>query len=226
MADELRTEEEQIAAIKNWWKENGNSVLTAVLLSVAAIFGWKGYQSHLVEKKSGASSLFSQLVQVESELSAGGEEGDQGVAYIAGQLKSDYADTEYALYGALFLAKDAVRNEAYDEAVSELKWVVENSEDPRLDDIAHGRMARVLSQQGKHDEALAVLIPQVPEFEGSFAEIKGDIKNRQGDKEGAIEAYKVAYQAASDSPLASFIQIKLSSLGVDVEELASEEMAN
>jgi predicted negative regulator of RcsB-dependent stress response len=38
--DDIKTEEEQIAAIKNWWKENGNSLLMAVVAAIAIIFGW------------------------------------------------------------------------------------------------------------------------------------------------------------------------------------------
>ena len=34
-----RTEEEQVEAIKTWWKANGTSVIVGVVLGVAVIFG-------------------------------------------------------------------------------------------------------------------------------------------------------------------------------------------
>ena len=36
---ELRTEEEQLEAIKRWWKENGTSLLAGAVLAAAGVFG-------------------------------------------------------------------------------------------------------------------------------------------------------------------------------------------
>lgn len=38
---EHRTEEEQVAALKQWWKDNGNSLIIGVGLALAVVFGWK-----------------------------------------------------------------------------------------------------------------------------------------------------------------------------------------
>ncbi len=38
---ELRTEEEQIEAIKRWWKENGVSLLIGAAIAAAGVFAWK-----------------------------------------------------------------------------------------------------------------------------------------------------------------------------------------
>ena len=40
---ELRTEEEQVEALKSWWKENGKSLIMGVVIAVAAVFGWRGW---------------------------------------------------------------------------------------------------------------------------------------------------------------------------------------
>jgi len=34
--ESYRTEEEQVEALKRWWKENGTGILVAILLAVAA----------------------------------------------------------------------------------------------------------------------------------------------------------------------------------------------
>ena len=45
----------------------------------------------------------------------------------------------------------------YDEAAKRLRAVIDGSRDPQLRQVARTRLARVLIEQGKHDEALALL---------------------------------------------------------------------
>ena len=40
----MRTEEEQVAAIKSWWKENGKSLVLTVAGVLAGVFGWKAWK--------------------------------------------------------------------------------------------------------------------------------------------------------------------------------------
>ena len=40
---ELRTEEEQLEAIKRWWKENGTSLIAGVAIAAAGVFGWNAW---------------------------------------------------------------------------------------------------------------------------------------------------------------------------------------
>ena len=44
MAD-YETEEEQIEALKDWWRENGNSLLIGVAVALVAVFGFRGWQT-------------------------------------------------------------------------------------------------------------------------------------------------------------------------------------
>ena len=43
MADHL-TDEEQVEALKKWWRENGKSVVGGVVLGLALVGGWRGWQ--------------------------------------------------------------------------------------------------------------------------------------------------------------------------------------
>ena len=38
------TEEQQVEAVKKWWKENGVSLIVGVVMGLSAIAGWKYYQ--------------------------------------------------------------------------------------------------------------------------------------------------------------------------------------
>ena len=56
-----RTEEEQIEAIKRWWKDNGNGILMGIGLAIALVFGWQSWQQNSRSKGEAASTLFNQM---------------------------------------------------------------------------------------------------------------------------------------------------------------------
>lgn len=216
---EFRTEEEQIAALKNWWNDNGRSLLIGIGLALVIVFGWKAYQNNVIQMKAEASSLYQQLIAEATKNNFDDEEANT-LNYLATEIKTKFDSTEYAIYAALFLAKDAVGKQTYDIAKEELNWVLLHSDDDRIKHIVNARLARILSAEGKNDDALALLTATLPEFEASYLELKGDIKSRVGEKESAIEAYSSAYQLIKDRPQAQpLLAVKLSDLGVNPETL-------
>ena len=72
---ELRTEEEQVQALKNWWNENGKSLLLWIAVALAAVFGWKGWQQQQAVEAENASVLYQNLL--DATVSALGPQGDQ-----------------------------------------------------------------------------------------------------------------------------------------------------
>lgn len=215
-----KSEEEQIAALKNWWKENGNSLLIGIGAALIIIFGWKAYQNSVIEQKTEASMLYQELISAATNTSLADPEEGSTVQYLAGELKEKFEGTEYALYGAMFLAKDASNQGNLDEALSQLTWAKDNTEDVRLQHILTGRIARILSAQGKHEDALSALSATDSEFEASFLELKGDILQRQGKDEEAIAAYKKAFDMVKEEPQSlPLLAVKLSNLGVNPETL-------
>ena len=40
---ENETEEQQIDALKEWWKQNGSAAVIGVVLGVGSLVGWKGW---------------------------------------------------------------------------------------------------------------------------------------------------------------------------------------
>ena len=214
------TEEEQIAAIKNWWKKNGNSLLIGIGLALVIVFGWKAYQSSVVENKTEASMLYQQMISAATSTDLSAPEEGSTVSYLATELKTKFSDSEYAIYAALFIAKELVSDAKYDEAKAEFNWVLENTEDQRIILIVNGRLARIYSLQGDNDAALKLLTATDPAFEASYQEIIGDIKIRSGEKDAAIDAYKKAFELVKSNPQAlPLLAVKLSDLGVDPETL-------
>lgn len=216
--DEFKTEEEQIAAIKNWWKKNGSSLILAVVASLAIVFGYRGWQGNVESNKASASALYQQLVGAVTAQQGLGDE--TSAIFLATELKDNFGDMEYARYAALFLAKIYAESAKYDEAIAELDFVLNSTEDVRTQHIAIGRKARLLAAKGEYDAALALLNASDEAFKASFLEITGDIYLMQNDSDAAKDSYLSAYKLVQDEPQrAPLLGVKLSDLGVDTRSL-------
>ena len=60
MAD-YETEEQQVEALKNWWKENGTAVITGAALGIAALSGWRGWEWYQEKQAKEASDMFANV---------------------------------------------------------------------------------------------------------------------------------------------------------------------
>lgn len=211
-----RTEEEELAMIRDWWQRNGKPLLTGSVLALVLVFGWKGWQNYQAEQAQGASMLYQQLL--ESVMPANGQPDPAQIAAIAGSLKKDFAGTTYAQYGSLFVAKVAVEAGKPDDALVELQAVLAKPANPTLEELARQRLARVQAAQGKAEEALNLLQVKVdPAFAASRDELKGDLLLQLGRTDEARNAYENARKALADESTQSSLQMKLDDLATKDE---------
>jgi predicted negative regulator of RcsB-dependent stress response len=203
--DTLTTEEQQIAAIKQWWKENGSSIVTGVVLGLAVLFGGKAWFAYQERNAQSASNIFAVMMaalQNGDALNAGEK---------AGMLLADYSNTPYAALGALALARVRLEEGQLDAARGQLQWVLDNSDSEIFRDIASLRLARVLIASGELDAAAAIAgkAPSDGAFEGLFAEVRGDIQRARGDLVAASDAYQQALAAMpGESQQRELLQLK------------------
>ena len=191
---EYRTDEEQAEIIKKWWSENGTSLLTTVAVAIAGVAGWNYWQDSRQATGEAASAVYSKLVEVAAqENSANATE----MQTLAQQLKTEYADTAYADFGSLFVARLAAENGDFDAAAAELQALVKDADSDAVKAVAQARLGAVLVQQGKLDEALAAL-PATPDaaFAPQIEEVRGDALYRKGELADARAAYQRAMEAA------------------------------
>ena len=205
------TEEEQIAQIKDWWQRNGKPLLTGGALALALVFGWQAWQQYQTNQVYGAGMLYQQLL--ESSLTPSGEPDVAKVAELAGKLKQDYAGSSYAQYGSLFVAKVAVDSGKFDDAVAELKPLVDKPADATLGELARQRLARVLAAQGKAEEGLKLLEGEAGKaWLASREELKGDLLVQLGRHDEAHAAYQKAKGALAEDAAVGGLQMKLDDL--------------
>lgn len=198
MSEELRTEEEQVEAIKNWWNENGKSLIVTIVVVLGGYFGWTGYQDHQRAQGEAASNIYQQLVNKATKPASEQTEADKTeLEAIAAQLKTEFPGSLYAQFGGLYLAKFAIEANNFDAAATELQALVDAGKEGPVTYLAQVRLARVLIQQEKFDEALA-LVETTPEpsFTVQYEEVKGDALFAKGEHAKALKAYQVAHSAA------------------------------
>ncbi|GAB7218358.1 YfgM family protein [Vibrio comitans] len=197
------SEEQQVEAIKDWWKENGKAVILGAVIGLGGLFGWRYYQDSVVSGQEVASDAYGKTIQA---LQAQGLDATEQVQTFI----NDNADREYAVLAALQLSQAQVAAAQYKEALAQLEWAKANTKDEAIVPVITLRVARVKAETGDIDGAIADLSAmQVAGWEGRIAELKGDLLLRNGDSEGALTAYSEAQQAADASQT---IQFKLDDL--------------
>ncbi len=193
------TEEQQVEVIKNWWKENGTSVIAGTVIGLVGLFGWRYYNEHQQTTQEAASQAYNEM---SAQLAKGDAAGfEQAQSFISAHKGDSYAEL-----AALQLAAAAVKVDKLDLAAEQLTQVA-TSGDESIRPIAALRLARVLNDQGKADEALAQLGKiNNDAFKAQVAEVRGDILQKQGKSEEARDAYQAAADAGG---LQSSAELKL-----------------
>ncbi|EKO3835130.1 YfgM family protein [Vibrio harveyi] len=197
------TEEQQVEAIKDWWKENGKAVIIGAVVGLGGLFGWRYYQDSVIQASEAASQSYTTV------MNALQTKGADAQADIQAFIDSNKVK-EYSVLAALQLAKVQVDAKDLSAALEQLKWAQSNTKDAALTPLVSYRIARIEAEMGNFDAANAELGKVTDAaWTGRIAELRGDIALRQGDKEAAYTAYTEAQQAADVSPA---LQMKLDDL--------------
>jgi len=196
MMEEFESEDQQIEAIKKWWKENGASLLLGLGIGVGALLGWREYLAYQTSHSAEASDLY-QIVQAQV-VNNSTNDIDINKADI---LRNDYADTPYAALASMAQAKYEYEKGDAESAIMYLRWASENAAEVDVQHVASLRLARILIAEEKYDEAETILLADHPAgFTAGYEELKGDLYAARGDAAQARVAYDKAINAAEGSP--------------------------
>ncbi|TOM85157.1 YfgM family protein [Vibrio parahaemolyticus] len=197
------TEEQQVEAIKDWWKENGKAVIIGAVVGLGGLFGWRYYQDTVIQASETASQSYTTAMNTLQE------KGVDAQSDVQAFIESNEVK-EYSVLAALQLAKAQVEAKDFAAALEQLKWAQSNTKDAALSPLISYRIARIETEMGNFDAANTELSKVTDTaWAGRIAELRGDIALRQGDKDAAYAAYTEAQQAADASPT---LQMKLDDL--------------
>lgn len=205
-------EQEQLAQLKSFWADYGRAIILAVIVFVGTIGGWHTWNWWQNKQAQEASVLYDQLshAMIASD--------QEKVKQTALQIQSEYKSTYYASLASLAAASYLYQLDDLDSTAQLLTWVKDHGKDKGWSALAVLRLADVLTDQKKYDEALTVLSSNVPEaFLPYVADKRGNVYVAQGDVEKAKTAFLEAYQGITAVEHKVFVSRKLSLLGMDVQ---------
>ena len=188
---EMKTEEEQVEALKRWWQANGKSLVLTIAVSIGGVLSWNAYQDNQTNQAETASVYFQQLM---NSAPAGqlSESDISQVRHNSGLLKTEFSSSTYAQFAALMLARVEVQEGDLAAASAQLAWVIEQQGDAEIHALATIRLAKLLGAQNKLDEALALLVDADDAWQLGRLETRGDLLVAQGDLDAARDAYTKA----------------------------------
>ena len=193
MADHMQ-DEADLEALKRWWDENGKGLVAAVLVAVLGTVGWQQYQGFTASKAEAASDLYATMLAIQLE------DGDAAqLTALAAELKAEHSGSTYARFAAMLEARRAVDGDDLEGAEAALRWAL-TAGNTRSDigQLIQLRLARVLADQGKETEALAILGQGSVAFPVAYAQAQGDIHLAAGRPEQALAAYRQGRDLATE----------------------------
>ena len=184
-------EEQEINQLKDWWKENGKTIIVAFILGVGGMFGWRYWQAHQAEQIAQASAQYDALIY-------SAQQDEQAKKANIEQFVQANSKTAYAVFALLDEAKKAAEKQDFAAAEVNLNQALTQSQDEVLTSIVALRLSAVQFQLGQLDNALTTLNQVKGEsFSARKAILTGDIQVAKGDKVAAKNSFEQAQQSGS-----------------------------
>ena len=214
MATHLNLEDqEQLDQLKSFWKRYGNLLTWALIAVLGAFAAWNGWNWYQRDQSIKAGAMYD-------ELDKAAQAGDADKAgRVFADMKERYPRAAFTEQGALLAARTQFDKGQADNARATLAWVSENAKEDEYRTIAKLRLAGLLLDEKKYDEALKQLdAATAKEFAALVADRRGDILIAQGKRDEAKAAYALAWKTMDEKvEYRRLIDAKLTALGAAPE---------
>jgi len=206
-------EQEQLDALKAFWKTYGNLVTWSLIAALAAFAAWNGWNWYQRDQATKAGAMFDEL----DRAALAGDADKTG--RIFGDLQERFPRTAFAQQGGLAAAKLQFDKGQVDASKASLAWLADHAIEDEVRTIARLRLAGILVGAKQYDEALKQLDGSTAAgFEALVADRRGDVLAAQGKKAEALAAYQAAWKAMDAKvDYRRLIDAKLTALGAAPE---------
>jgi predicted negative regulator of RcsB-dependent stress response len=186
-------EQEQLANVKAFWTRWGNPITWVLIVALGGYAAWNGWGWWQRDQGAKAAALYD---EVERAAQAKDLPAAAGIFKTMQDRFSGAAFTEQA---ALLLAKAQADAGQADAAQATLGWAAEKAGQEEVRTIARLRLAGLLIDAKKYDEALRQLDgATAKEFAALVADRRGDVLAAQGRKDEARAAWQKAWASMDD----------------------------
>ncbi len=202
-------EQEQLDQLKHFWAQYGSLITWLLVIVLAGFASFQGWQRYQADRGAKASVLYDEL---DKAVQAGDAER---TARVFADMRERYPATAFAGQAGLLAAKLQFEKGQNDAARASLDWVATNAGEPEYQVLARLRLAGLLLDEKKFDEALKQLPTDAPKaFAALVADRRGDILLGQGKSAEAQAAYRVALEAMDPAlDYRRIVDAKLTALG-------------
>lgn len=198
--DDLLDEHEQSERVRNWLQRNGIGLIGGFALGLGLIAGWQWWQKRTENRYLQAGETFQSVarnLQTKNLKQAQAE---------AAKLQGG----AYAALAALDMAKAQLDAGQRDAAIATLRAAA-GTDDPGLSAVIAQRLARLLIDAGKGEEALKLIGDAT---DAASLEANGDAQLALGRREQARAAYSKALTKLDvAAPNRRLLELKLSEAG-------------
>lgn len=199
------TENEQVDAIKQFFKNYGLTIVLAAVIGFGGVFGWKYWQSHQTNRLQESADAFATVSEALAKPTP------ENIA-----LAEKFVTETNDIYGALAsleLAQIAIDANDLVSGERHLTNAVAKVKNDAFADMLNLRLARVQLALDKTDAAL-VSLEQVKgkAWNGMKNYIRGDVLAKKGDNTGATTAYRSALTDENAGAIRSLVELKLNNL--------------
>ncbi len=214
MATHLDLEEqEQLDQLKAFWSKYGNLITGVLVIALLGYAGWNGWNWWKRDQAAKSGAMYDEL-----DKAARAAEVEK-VARVFADMKERFPRTAFTQQAALLTAKVQAEKGQADAAIAALSWAAENANEAEYRTIARLRLAGLLLDQKKYDDALKQLDgANAKEFEALVADRRGDVLFGQGKIEEAKTAYTQAWKTMDPAvEYRRLVEAKLIAMGAAPE---------
>lgn len=190
----------------NFWEKNKKNILYGAVFFVSIYLASNFYFSNQKNSQFLASEIY-QKIQVEFEKS--------DISEYVKELKEKYPESPYAARASLIAARNNLKNQNMDEAISNYDWAINNTNEKSIESLALFSKAKLQFINGNLDlSEQTVNKINSNGYEGLKNYLLGDIYQKRNLNKKALAFYETAYSFyLNKNDLSKVIKTKIDAIG-------------